>query len=66
MKRIIITTILVALCAGCNNRVIVEDQRGDGTHVDLPREFRFSPPIYISQTESNVVVTVIFVKENEK
>lgn len=66
MTRIIITTILVALCAGCFNRVAVEDRRGDGTHVDLPREFRFAPPIHISQTESNVVVTVTFVKENTK
>lgn len=66
MKRIIITTILIAFCAGCYNRVRVEDKDGDGTHVDLPREFRFSPPIHISQTESNVVVTVTFVKENKK
>lgn len=66
MKRIIITTILVALCAGCYNRVSVEDKNSDATHVDVPREFRFSPPIHISQTESNVVVTVTFVKENEK
>ena len=67
MTRLLITAIvLVAFCAGCYNRVSVEDMNGYGTHVDLPREFRFSPPIHISQTESNVVVTVTFVKENGK
>ena len=67
MRRLLITAIvLTAFCAGCNNRVDVEDIHGDATHVELPREFRFSPPIHVSQTESNVVVTVTFVREHEK
>ena len=70
MKHLLIASIvLTAFYAGCLNRVSVEDMDGNGTHVDVSDGFRYSSPVHIRQTESNIVVTVTFVrqkKENEK
>lgn len=47
-RQLITAIVMTAFCAGCDNRVDVTDKNGYESHVDLPWEFRFSPPILIS------------------
>jgi len=53
------------LCAGCWNRVDVEDSRGNSDRVILPSGYHLVKPLLVKQNDSNMVVTITF-KRNEK
>ena len=65
-RQLITAIVLTEFCAGCFNRVSVEDMDGNGTHVDVSDGFRYSSPVHIRQTESNIVVTVTFVRQKKE
>ena len=53
------------LCAGCWNRVDVEDSRGNSDRVILPSGYHLVKPLLVKQNDSNMVVTIKF-ERNEK
>lgn len=50
------------LClAGCFNRVEAEDESGEHDSIILPKSnYRLAKPMRIQQTDSNIIITVIY------
>ena len=50
------------LLAGCWNSVDVSDETATTDRVIIGRGYRYSPPMIVEQTETNMIITVIFKK----
>jgi hypothetical protein len=60
-----LASICLCLCAGCWNRVDVEDSRGNSDRLILPSGYHLVKPLLVKQNDSNMVVTITF-ERNEK